>query len=1156
MRNLVNKALVLAGKYKISASTVHQSLFNLIGYYFWSKSSKYFPATAYNEDTRWAYIDIWYPNPDSTYNGVPPLTQIHGDHYETEREWVEKRIAYIFSKYQIGAFEAQSADGYGSLEFTAANDFTMNVTPAIALYPRTSKGGAVTEPSDRTMAGEVYPMVMTGSGDTARYLKGVDWLSDIGDCSGLTLASRGGATEIAFTVKGKRLRRLKVGDENPDNVRFNATRIAISGEAIEDIDARNASSIQGSLNLSECPRLRTADFTGTNLAVILPPVGGRMRYLALPKSLSTLFLHNLNLLEAENLVLEDGKNINLLYFNTCSNLEPLTLLRKLVETPENKLQGISMIFTEPITDTDPKNMEMLADLVRNIGPDGYFLVSYNDGTLIPDTNKAPGISGKIITDYPIYEDSVQLIEEKLVNLDVVYNPEKVCIRFEDQAVSDIVATNWGWVDEETGEPLGTTQAQMANVTSIGTVFKGNTEIEYFDEFEKFVNVTDIAQNAFTGCTNLKSINLKNAKIIRQNAFSGDANLSIELDAPNITTVLQGAFNNSGITSINLPNIITYEGAFSSCKNLKEIKSLGNIKTITGFSSCSSLSKINLPDNIDTIGNSAFLDCSIEGSLTLDVKTIGARAFWNNKINHLILKNTITIGNVNPYSSDQGPFGNNTELQSVTFPETLVTIGGGAFYKDTSLIIEDLSLPNLENLSEWAFANTKIKKVSDLGKVTILNSNVFNGCKDLTEVVIPKTVTTANGAFLGCTALKTVKGGGESISTMNSTFSGCVSLETIEETDFFNNVLTIGKNTFYNTPKLNIDVYVPNLLELGLYALRNTGITSFIAPKLRTLGQEVFRESINLKTLNIGQITTLSSDSCYNCNSLETLILPKNFINFGSNCLSNTKLTNFIFPISTQTISNGAFNGVNFGSTTNIELPNLKTLGSSFRNTTNVYKVLNLGKVVNVADRIFHIGGNPSNINYIRLPYSIQSSDYGMFEFMTTLQILICDAITPPSISQIWNKNPYYIYVPDESLEDYKTSSSWSNYANIIFPISDYITFTDITSNLISDIQYTTNLEVYDVFDYTEVAESGAKSMIYELDGTYDTLKISGNGGTDSRLYCFIDENDEVITTADESLIADPLYIAIPTMAKKMIICCDSTSTNVRVEIGKHIEEEE
>lgn len=58
MNKLVEKALELAEQLNLTKSTQHETMFNLIKYYFWDHSSKYFSATAYNEDTQWAYIDV------------------------------------------------------------------------------------------------------------------------------------------------------------------------------------------------------------------------------------------------------------------------------------------------------------------------------------------------------------------------------------------------------------------------------------------------------------------------------------------------------------------------------------------------------------------------------------------------------------------------------------------------------------------------------------------------------------------------------------------------------------------------------------------------------------------------------------------------------------------------------------------------------------------------------------------------------------------------------------------------------------------------------------------------------------------------------------------------------------------------------------------
>ena len=56
--------------------------------------------------------------------------------------------------------------------------------------------------------------------------------------------------------------------------------------------------------------------------------------------------------------------------------------------------------------------------------------------------------------------------------------------------------------------------------------------------------------------------------------------------------------------------------------------------------------------------------------------------------------------------------------------------------------------------------------------------------------------------------------------------------------------------------------------------------------------------------------------------------------------------------------------------------------------------------------------------------------------------LICRASVPPSLRGSIIDNRYkgikLIYVPDESVEAYKTATNWVNYASIIKPLSEYV----------------------------------------------------------------------------------------------------------------------
>ena len=628
------------------ASTVHQTIFNLIDYYFWRHSSKYFPATAYNQDTQLAYINVWYEAPDAVYNNVPPLTQIHGNHYETEREWVSKRIAYMFSKYQIAAFEAGQADGYGSLEFTPAEGFTMNVTPAIDLYPRVSYGGSVTENSQRTKAGETYPLALSASGTTGNYIKGMDWLSDLGDLTDLKLSPRSAAdAAISFSVKGKRLRRLKVGDASKasSDIKFNAATLGVESEALEVLDARNASTIEGSVSLQKCPRIREAFLSGTKVKSVIPPTGGRLMVLELPDTVQDLILNNLNLLQEEGLQITETAlgNIRNLYVNSCNHINPVDLLQRIFNTEGNQLTAIGIVWKGWLVDQDGTMMQMFSEIAKKAGVDGGYSGVDFTNDITPTTR--PNVSGALDASglKGVYQEDIDAILLKLPNLLLKYDPNNLYVSFADKEVQCIVAENWG-------DGIGVTQEQVEAVTGIGTVFKENTVIETFDEFEMFtgvtwINNTNLNNNgAFESCSNLKSIKLPSSLKQLGNvsfqectllanvkglhhvtklgnlAFNMCSSLHIEVDMPNLETFGASAFMKSGVSKVlNLGKITTLnnaplvnQGDFYQCYNLTEVV-LPNTLTLIGkcsFKECSNLQEVNIPISVTNINEQAFYNC--------------------------------------------------------------------------------------------------------------------------------------------------------------------------------------------------------------------------------------------------------------------------------------------------------------------------------------------------------------------------------------------------------------------------------------------------------------------------------------------------------------------------------------------------------------------
>ena len=645
---MVNAASNMAENLNIQAQSIHERMLGLIEYYMWKKSSKYFPKTIYNEDTILAYINVWFEDPNKVYNNVPPLTQIHGDHYETERAWVEKRIVYMFSKFQIGAFQGSSSDGYGTLEFTPLTRFNMQVTPAIWLYPRISIGGSETEQSERTKAGEQCTLALPSSGTTGVYIKGLDWLSELGDLSGLQLASRGGSDVISFSVLGKRLRRLKVGDA-AGNVAFNATILLVAGKCIEEIDAQNASTISGSLDLRECPRLRTLLLSGTSLANIYPPVGGRLLRLQYPDTLSTLFLHSLNLLTEDNIKISNTAkaNISTIYINSCDNLNAFAFLRSVYNTKGNRLSNIGVIWKGVLEDKDASTMVMLGDIAKKAGVDGgYRGVTYNDsGDIV--SQSVPNISGTIHVNYPIYISDIEAISQSRIPITINYDADNVYIPFDDDEVKRICATKWG-------DGAGLTTQNARSITSLGYMsFQGNAKITTFNELVYFEGITEInVGEGFGRCGNLTSITFPpNFEKIYDgdsdpNSYSAGAFIFTSLNR----IVFPQSFKYLGSYTFYMCNSLVYadvssatyigNSVFSYCQILEIVKARSCLKIYGGcFGSCKKLRLVELAD-VTEIRNNAFeyaLNSAPEFTLIIDnpiPPTLGSNVFDVNYMNKL------------------------------------------------------------------------------------------------------------------------------------------------------------------------------------------------------------------------------------------------------------------------------------------------------------------------------------------------------------------------------------------------------------------------------------------------------------------------------------------------------------------------------------------
>lgn len=1126
---------------KAQGANTQEKLVGAVKYFFWDFAQEYFPETAYNGDTEWTYEDTWYNK--NAWKEVNPLSQALGGHYEAERDWVTMRMLFCASYYNYGAF---TATGYndgstGQMVYGGAGAHTYEFTPAVDMNPTIVRGSTETIAyGDRVKAGETVPLAISSSAgaDTRVYVQGLDWMKDIGDLSSLTVS----ADNPTLNIASKRLQRIKIGDEDATKIPSSATLQAIAfGDcpSMTSIDARNLSTLTGTVDLTLLPRLREAYFGGTDVKVLKIQDGSKIEKLQIPDSLTELRLKDLKFLEgssniepnyvdgyyiatngsigsvinyspvketfvycilecnsfskititglggtiprlwcfvdaydriisqasdklsATNLTLDvpsnaakvilnfnkstaysiTGKistaleynslsNISSFHVENCPTINGLRLLSEAYSDTNSSLSQIRLVgFNENVGADD---LSILSNMVKDINYAGepHVFTGINS---VGEVTDHPVLEGIVNLSTPIYKEDEEILKNAYGNAFIINSDKGYYVKFADKEVLKVLLANG------VGDGVGITEVQVESVTDIGNKFRGNTEIVSFDEFEKFKGVKTIrgdidkgAKRGFAECTALKSITLP---------------LGISIGDGVWFESIFGAFTQTSLERVGNLDKVTEIGkyAFYGVSTLKWEGYYNN-------------------ESLSIIGTRAFEGCSnFKANLVLpNLTALGGRSFDSSGITSIVDLGKITaIPNGDWYSDGRhGVFALCPNLESVMLPAQLTELGSHAFYLSsalkninlgnaltkignccfqgcTSLEIEDLQLPNLETLGQNAFYGVKIKKISNLGKITALptataDTQNFGDKNALEEVVLPNTLTDiAESSFYLYSALRAVS--------------------------IPNSIQTIGRNAFYNCTSLDFEPNLPSVTRISPQAFRGAKLKGGVyLPNIEYIGPRAFKNTQIEQILNLGSLVELgkyeSWDSAGNgvfagCVNIIKAVLPNTLKVIGAQCFDGcTALEDIQLPESLTSIEEAAFRNcskVPFGA---LNLPNLTgVIGNyAFLNCSGLTRIENIGQVTTISatnsDNVSQAFHGCTNLNFVRLPNTITTlgTSANPFRSCGNIETFICEATIPPSLGgKFSDKFAGAIYVPDGSVEDYKTATNWSTYADKILPLSQY-----------------------------------------------------------------------------------------------------------------------
>jgi len=490
MRRMLAKMEELGGLQKGSHQ---QKLFAFFEKYYFSVIDK-FSSMLYNEDGK-MYEKMKLAMLQGTYtNDTDPLGQSLGDGKSPEVAWVKKRIQYLMSKYSFGDYDAKTAEGAITVRTSAQADATTNsivlrLTPAMKLYPTIAYGTTIMRGA-RTDAGKPCEIVVdiNGTSDQQLSVKSADYLLDIGDWSSYVING-------ALSIIGKRLKRLKLGDENEEKVKILIASLTLGNTtSLEEIDVQNISTLGGSLDMRANYRLRKFLAGGSSLTEAHFADGGALEEVDYPASTSYVELKNLDKLTNEKCNTEAcAPNVMSYFVSGCDNLQPVKKLIDIMDAQvgqvPHSLRYVRCVgFNE--TFTDGRAFDKLSQLV-----DGTYQGIDAEGQYGNDPY--PVLDGTINLTTGAYRDTYDALMSHYPKLKL--NIAKWWIRFEDPEVKRICVENW---DKDGDGELSMEEA--AAVSSIGTKFRNNSNITNLNDFQHFYNVRRLNET-FAYCTGLVDV---------------------------------------------------------------------------------------------------------------------------------------------------------------------------------------------------------------------------------------------------------------------------------------------------------------------------------------------------------------------------------------------------------------------------------------------------------------------------------------------------------------------------------------------------------------------------------------------------------------------------------------------------------------------------
>ena len=262
------------------------------------------------------------------------------------------------------------------------------------------------------------------------------------------------------------------------------------------------------------------------------------------------------------------------------------------------------------------------------------------------------------------------------------------------------------------------------------------------------------------------------------------------------------------------------------------------------------------------------------------------------------------------------------------------LSGAYSVKEGTRIICDSAFSGCRSLSEIVIPSSvtsigysafsfcrSLSEIVIPSSVTSIGDGAFSFCRSLSEIVIPSSVTSiGDGAFSGCDSLSEIVIPSSVTSIGHYAFSGCSSLKYIS---IPKSIIGLNGNPFVEW-KGKLECLSPNFVyeddilfnkdKSRIISFRNQNIESYVIPSsVTSIGDNAFCGCDSLSEIVTPSSVTSIGDGAFSfCRSLSEIVIPSSVTSIGDWAFSHCdSLSEIVIPSSVTSIGDGAFSNCKF-----------------------------------------------------------------------------------------------------------------------------------------------------------------------------------------------------------------------------------------------------